>query len=218
MLSILLKSWSLTSIMNIFGRKSRHIITTNKLVNEQWILPVTAKRVGHGLSETTLTTVQIFFDNDEQAIHMLPGKKDCFTIKTNNTKEKVHKRLLLAPLNELYAMFREKNKDINISLTAFAQRRLKYCVLAGHPGTCTLCVCCYHQNVQLMIDGAGLKQATKNDGYPIRDTKDLLHLVRSEKPKEKCIDQKCNDCPGSNVTTSVPSRFAIPTTLYSPSQ
>lgn len=197
-LSILPKSWSLTSIMNIFGLKSRHIISkTKKLVNKQGILPVTAKRVGHGLSEATLTAVQNFFDDDDQAIHMLPGKKDCFTIKKDNMKEKVQKRLLLAPLNELYAMFREKNKDIEISFSAFAQRRPKYCVLAGHPGTCTVCVCSYHQNVQLMIEGAGLKQATKNDGHPIRDTKDLLNLVRCENPKEECIDQKCNDCPGA---------------------
>ncbi|KAK3909533.1 ARL14 effector protein [Frankliniella fusca] len=196
-LSVLPKSWSLSSIMNIFGLKSRHIITTTKkLVNMQGILPVTAKRVGHGLPETTLTAVQNFFDDDGQAIYMLPGKKDCFTIKKDNIKEKVQKRLLLAPLNELYAMFLEKNKDVKISFSAFAQRRPKYCVLAGHPGTCTVCVCSYHQNVQLMVEGAGLKQATKNDSHPIRDTRDLLNLIRCENTKEECIDQKCNDCPG----------------------
>lgn len=202
-LSVLPKSWSASKIMKEFDiQSSRHLInTTKKLVSEQGILPTRLQKVGHGLSQEVLQKVKTFYEEDE--VYMLPGKKDCFSVKVDGKKEKIQKRLLLNTVNELYAIFCSNNPDIKISFSTFAALRPRYCVLAHNPGTHTVCVCTYHQNFQLMIDGAGLERATKHDDYPISDAKSAIKLIKCDPITEQCVFGNCNECPGSDKVQEI---------------
>lgn len=48
------------------------------------------------------------FYNEDDISRMMPGKKDCVTIRDKCMKTQVQKRLVLANLNEIYQAFKEK--------------------------------------------------------------------------------------------------------------
>lgn len=65
----------------------------------------------------------------------------------------LRKRLLLGPLRELYAIFKEKHPSLKVGFSKFATLRPSECVFVRSAGTHTVCVCTYHQNVKLAILG-----------------------------------------------------------------
>ena len=58
----------------------------------------------------------------------------------------------LCNLKELYTAFKEKHSNVNIRSSKFCALRPKWCVLAGSKMTHSVCVCCPHQNVVLLVD------------------------------------------------------------------
>ena len=73
----------------------------------------------------------------------MPGKKDYASIKVNDTRISVQKRLLLGNLKEVYWQFKDQFPAEN---TRFAEFCPKYCVLARACGTHAVCACTIHQN------------------------------------------------------------------------
>ena len=80
-----------------------------------------------------------FYLNDENS-RMLPGKKDCLSIRTENGKQKMQKQLVLCNLSELFAKWKSDPQNERIGFSTFATLRPKWCVLAGAAGTHTVCV------------------------------------------------------------------------------
>lgn len=98
----------------------------------------------------------IKFYTSEDNTYILPGKKDCVTLKDEEgNKITEQKRLLLCTLKELYVLFTKDHPDSKIGFSTFAKFRPKCCLLAGSSGTHAVCVCSIHQNVKLLLSGIG---------------------------------------------------------------
>lgn len=87
-------------------------------------------------------------------------------------------------------------KEAHAQFSKFPEFSPKYCVLAGSSGTHSVCVCCIHENVKLMIDGAGLARLTR-DTLRITSYKDCLSSLICNPPATNCYYLKCDTCPGS---------------------
>lgn len=70
--------------------------------------------------------------------------------------------------------------------STFASLRPPWCVLAGAPGTHSVCVCVYHQNLKLMLHAVGYRE-----GYTR-----LLELMVCNTHNEECMLGMCTRCPG----------------------
>ena len=58
----------------------------------------------------------------------MPGKKDYTTVRQEEKRVQLQKRLVLNNLRELYQQFKE---NLKIGFSKFAELRPKQCVLAG---------------------------------------------------------------------------------------
>lgn len=132
--------------------------------------------------------IQDFYQSDENG-RILPGKKDCVSVRINGKKQNVQKRLILCNLRELYLHFKESKPDVNVGLSKFSSLRPKWCILAGSSGTHTVCVCLYHQNIKLMLEGTGMNV----------DYKDLLSLIACDLQKYDCMMGVCPDCSNTDM-------------------
>ena len=83
---------------------------------------------------------------------LCPGRKDSVSVRgINGEKERNPKRLLLANLKEVYSAFKASHPNDNIGFSTFASLRPVWCILAGSPGTHSVCACVHHQNPKLML-------------------------------------------------------------------
>ncbi|KAK3923447.1 Minor capsid protein L2 [Frankliniella fusca] len=172
-ISVLPRSWSVAKVVREFEVTTKFVRNVKEMVEKDGILPTISKRPPRsGLEEDILKQVQLFYDEDE-----------------------VQKRLLLCNLKEAHIYFQEKNPDMKISFSKFAQLRPRYCVLAGSPGTHIVCVCQQHENIKLMLDALKLRQFEVS-GENLKTYKECLNLIRCVPPTESCVFGSCSDCPG----------------------
>ena len=93
------------------------------------------------LTEELKADVAAFYESDEVS-RMCPGTKDTVRVRLPSGKKgKMQKRLVLANLKELYSSFKETHPNSKVGFSTFASLRPPYCVLAGSPGTHSVCVC-----------------------------------------------------------------------------
>lgn len=187
-LSLVPESWSREKVSTEFNVSERLVRVTREITKQQGILPELHKRKGKTIDPQTLESVKLFFEDDEYS-RLMPGKKDCVTFKENGIKVQKQKRLVLCNLNELYLEFKNKYPDMKIGRSKFCELRPKWCVIAGGSGTHSVCVCLYHQNVKLMIQGANLKV----------DYKDLLDIIVCDINSYQCMTGDCGSCPGQEA-------------------
>lgn len=193
-LSVALAILSARSVFDIFGPLGATdwlIRKTAKLMDEQdGLFPKVAPRKGVGLPEETIRAVIEFYENESR---QLPGKKDYVTVRENGVKTQVQKKLVLCNLSELHTAFKNENPTIKIGKSKFAALRPKHCVLAGASGTHSICVCRYHQNFKLLLDGGNLKGMDP----AITDYKYVMSAVLCDPPTAECYTKGCcKDCPG----------------------
>lgn len=191
-LSLLPNSWSRENVSKEFNVSERLVRLATEMTKEQGILPELQKRKGKTINNETIKTVQLFYEDDEYS-RLMPGKKDCVTFKENGIKVQKQKRLILCNLNELFLEFKNKYPDVKIGRSKFCELRPKWCVLAGGSGTHSVCVCLYHQNIKLMIEGAKLKV----------DYKDLLDIIVCDVNNYKCMTGGCELCPGEEALSDM---------------
>lgn len=122
-----------------------------RLVKQQGILPTPAAKPDHGFSTEELEIIKKCYEEDSNSVYMLPHKGQYFTIKINNMRVQMQKRIILCNLRELHACFEKEYPQIKISFSKFASLRPKYCVFPGSAGTHTVCVCEQRQNVKLKV-------------------------------------------------------------------
>ena len=73
-----------------------------------------------GLSIETKQLITKFYESTEVSC-LLPGKKDCVSVKLiDGTKTRVQKRLLLSNLSEIYVHFKEENPNVSVGFSTFA--------------------------------------------------------------------------------------------------
>lgn len=135
-----------------------------------------------------ISIVDEFYQNDDNS-RICPGKKDFVSVKVNGVKEQKQKRLILCNLKELYVHFKNSYTGLKVGLSKFRALRPKWCVLAGSSETHTVCVCIYHQNVKLMLEGGNVNV----------DYKDLLELIVCSVDQFDCMMGECPNCPGVDI-------------------
>ena len=150
----------------------------------QGMFPDIKKKDGNRLSDEVVSDVIKFYEEDENS-QLCPGKKDCVSLGGQVYKQK---RLILYSLSELFVSFKQQYPDHKIGRSAFCSLRPKWCVLPGSAGTHNVCVCKYHQNVKLMVEGAKLNT----------DYKDLIDLLVCDSQSSDCMLDECQFCPGKD--------------------
>lgn len=126
----------------------------------------------------------------------MPGKNDYVSVKINDRKIHMQKRLILCNLNELYSIFKTKYPNVKIGLSKFAEFRPKYCVLAGSSGTHTVCICIYHENIKLMLKEINMQYLTDDPNLILTDYCDCLKLTICPDATSLCYLRTCLNCPG----------------------
>lgn len=70
---------------------------------------------------------------------LMPGMKDVVSVKSEDGRCLMQKRLLLLDLRGLFLAFKENNPDLQVGFSKFAQLRPRQCILAGSSGTHSVC-------------------------------------------------------------------------------
>ena len=166
------------------------------LVKDQGILSSPIPKHGSSsLSQATISLVQAFYELDEVS-QIMPGKKDFVSVRKDNQRAHVQKRLMLGNLKELYQEFKEKHPTDKIGFLKFADLRTKHCILAEASGTHTVCVYVIHQNVNLMMIGGKITEFSAYDDVPLKEYNHCLAKIICNPPQPDCYFQYCNSCPG----------------------
>lgn len=194
-LTVVPDTWTISQVSREFNCSRYFANKARKLKALKGVLGETTARIGKPLPENTVTKINDFYNSEENS-KIMPGMKDVVSVKTDNGKELIQKRLLLSDLRGLYTIFTENNPDCPLSFSKFALLRPKHCILAGANGTHSVCVCTIHQNCQLMIDSINLKNLTKDSGMILNDYKDCLKQIICENPVSNCYLDECSTCPG----------------------
>lgn len=204
-LTMLPPGLSYKQVNDTFGASKRLFKRAKELSEEKGPMATPNQNHGHPLPETTVKDVVDYY-LEEHNSRIFPGKNDNKMVKTKiideNGIEKIvkelkQKRLVLKNLSELYANFQKEHPDCKIGFTKFCELRPEYCILAGAPGTHTVCVCTTHQNFDLLLYGSHLKQLTESYNDPcLKNYKDCIAAVVCKEPNESCYLMKCKNCPG----------------------
>src|SRR6185437_2242044 len=142
--------WSGNKIATEF-KVSRYLAYKSvHLRKEKGIMPEIGAKQGVKLPQATLEAVDIIYHDDEFT-RSFPGMKDSLSVKIGDNRVRKQKRLVLCDLKDLHTAYLDRvkeNPQLKIGFSTFAKLRPKWCVLAGSPGTHSVCVCTYHQNVK----------------------------------------------------------------------
>lgn len=170
-------SWSRQKVMDFFGAPERQVRKARELKQSTGVLAEPLPRKGKPMAEEVKTNIRNFYE--EHAItYCLPGKKD--VIKGHQ------KRIVLVNLREAYEAWKSSNPTMRAGFSTFASLRPAWCVLAGAPGTHSVCVCLYHQNLKLMLQAIGFRESYT----------ELVRLLVCDIGKEECMLSRCARCPG----------------------
>lgn len=192
------KSWSIRKLAKEFNTSRQKAQKAKKLVSEYGILTAPNSKRAACLPEITKSLIIKFYEDDENS-RIMPGKKDFVSVKGLDGKRHHHqKRLVLCNLKELYQQFKSSNPSTDVGFSKFAELRPAHCVLAGASGTHCVCVCTYHENVKLMLDGANIPALTKNTSPHLQKYEDCLQMTMCEKPEPTCHLGECTECPGNH--------------------
>lgn len=202
-LTVLPKSWSIRRIQTEFGASNFTVRRAKALVATNGILTTPNPKPGRSLPQTTQDLVVNFYENDENS-RMMPGKKDCVSVRTSQGRVTMQKRLVLTNLRELFRLFKERHPEIKVGFSKFAELRPPYCVLAGASGTHSVCVCTIHQNVKLLIESIKLCDLETSDGLSVQSYQHCIAQAICNPPMPLGYFGECKQCPGhSSVQTLI---------------
>jgi hypothetical protein len=125
--------------------------------------------------------VTSFYEDDEYG-RICPGMKDFVGVwSSKGVREHKQKWLVLCNLSKLCEKFKKSHTGANIAFSKFCELHPEWCVLAGAPGTHSICVYCILQNVKMMISSAKLTHTYK----------DLLSVMVCGMDSEVCTLYGC---------------------------
>lgn len=193
-------SWSSRKLSSEMG-VTRHMARRAKdLIAQKGAMSAPERKLGsRHVDENTLRVVREFYLNDENS-RACPGKNEyVITVNEDGIKEKKQRRLLLSNLQEAFEIFEEQYPHLKISFSKFASLRPKECITAySAHGIHNVCVCMYHQNMELIFDGLFRLHIFEPS---IRTYKDLIKQLMCYEPTEKCHMHDCRRCSGVDDLT-----------------
>ena len=194
-LTVVPKSWSIRKIESEFGASNYIVRKAKELVREKGILSTPNPKPGRSLPQTSIDIVIRFYESDENS-RMMPGKKDCISVRGEEGRITMQKRLILSNLQELYRSFKDKHPEQKIGFSKFAELRPRHCVLAGASGTHSVCVCTTHQNMKLMMQSIKLGELTTSNGRSLQTYQHCISQAICNPPLPSCYFGTCKYCPG----------------------
>ena len=100
-LTIFCKDWTFRKVQHHFPSATRHMITVaKKTAEEKGILADSNPKSHPSLEKEVIDAVTKFYELDENS-RMMPGKKDYVSVKVNNERVHMQRRLLLINLRAL---------------------------------------------------------------------------------------------------------------------
>lgn len=210
LLSIVPNSWSIKKIQEEFDCPEYMVRTMRLLVQEEGILCKPHPKQGRPLDQKI---EKMIIDSylSEEISRPMPGKRDYKSVKEGGVRVQKQKRLLLLTNREHYALFCEKNPNVQVSPSKFASLRPPECIPVTSAGTHSVCVCAIHQNTELMARGAGLKKRDVNlggdketdldeeDAITSVTIEDCLDLLMCDHKSDDCYVGECAKCPEPEV-------------------
>ena len=94
-LTVLSRSWSIRQVQEEFGASNYMVHKAKELVKQKEILSTPNLRHGHALAVETTDLVQRFYKSDEVS-RIMPGKKDCVSIRQAEKRVHIQKRLIVS--------------------------------------------------------------------------------------------------------------------------
>lgn len=166
--------------------------SARKLKVEKGLFELPAAKLGsRRLPEDEKQQVINFFcDETSGNSKMLAGKNQCVSIGRNQHKQK---QLLLLNLRELYAAYKKDYPDSKVGFSTFCVLRPKWCVLPGSSGTHSVCVCTYHQNVDLQIFAKNPKLSSET----------VLPKLVCDTESRECMMRQCLLCPATEDISEI---------------
>lgn len=141
------------------------------------------------IPEDTRKAISDYY-RDETNCYTCPGQKECIsTVDEDGNKVHKQKLLLSYTVNELYNNFLADFKDkleILPKFSYFASLKPKECIVAGDPGSHSICICDEHENVRLRL--LALNKAIKY--------KEILSQSFCDLENRNCMLHACKSCPG----------------------
>ena len=124
-----------------------------------------------------------------------PGRKDSITVIRDGTKVKEQRHYLTMSIKEAYALYKQEFPDENVGLSTFKTLRPDV-VLCQKAMPHNVCVCQYHENVNLLL------QLLVCIGMP-GNHHDLLAAICCDSESEECMTGSCNACNGNTTSESL---------------
>lgn len=194
-LTIAPMNWSIRKIAIEFNTSRRMAKKGKELRESQGILARSLAKSGKILPINTVENVKKFYNSDLNS-RLMPGKRDSISVKVENKRTLIQKRLLLLGLKELYVKYIDcYKKEHYVGFSTFAKLRPKYCILAGGSGTHSVCVCIIHQNCKLLLDAIDVENLTKQSEMQICNYKDCLKQITCKESTSNCYLDNCKHCP-----------------------
>lgn len=125
-LTIAPTSWSIRKIAIEFNTSKRMAKKGKELRESQGGLARYSTKRGKILPIITVENIEKFYNSDLNS-RLMPGKRDSISVKVENKRTLIQKRLLLLGLKELHCY----KKEHYVGFSTFAKLRPKYCILAG---------------------------------------------------------------------------------------
>jgi hypothetical protein len=150
-------------------------------------------KTGCRIEAAVVKKVEEFYLSEEIS-RTMPGKKDTISVLAEGSRKTLQKRLILCNLKEAYVQFKERNPEMKIGFSKFAELRPRQCVLPGASGTHSVCVCTIHQNMKLMFAGSHLANLTSNDDHPLKTPQDCVQKLQCNPPSINCCLGQCSEC------------------------
>jgi len=191
-LTVLPKSWSRLKIQEEFKVSQYMARQAKHLVQEKGVMALPKERLPRFSKETENIIIQFY--KSEEISRIMPGKKDYKSVWKGGVKVLEQKHLILCNLKEAYKLFKTKHPSIKVGFSKFAELRPCECILAGKPGTHTVCVCTIHQNIKLMIVGSGLSCCTEGEDIHLSDYNSCLAAITCNKKSVDCFFHECSEC------------------------
>ena len=147
------------------------------------------QRISLKLADKLKNDVYNFYIRDDIS-YQLPRKKDTIVVKEEDgSKVTYQKRILFNNLRENFELFKEENKDVDLSRSSFAQLRPPFVVPKAALARRN-CLCLYHENVCLLLESLDTYVAGKYCSFLQTFTDSLV----CDTNNEECMFSCCSLC------------------------
>ena len=148
-------------------------------------------RKNRPISEEDVNIILGYYDDNSDN---LAERKQSIKVKDKyGVSQRVGKKLLNLTIDGVFSLYKRDRLAMGkkpISKSKFFKLRPKHIITADASGTHYMCVCIYHQNVELMIESLQIPKGREKYWY--------LKSITCDDPSVACALDKCDKCLATN--------------------